>query len=126
MFKQLKLPFLGPKKPKASNSSSDENDPDEEARKSETGSLWTRVKAIDRWRSTTVQIFDFDKDIQQDLGTAKARHHIQNESGKCLFDPDEFAHRGVDYSLSKHQLPESETNSCIELATNIRRTFEVD
>ena len=41
MFKQLKLPFFGSKKPKSSNSSSDEYDPDEEARKSESSSMWT-------------------------------------------------------------------------------------
>ena len=106
MFKQLKLPFFGSKKPHKDNSSSDEYDPDEEARKSETGSMWTRVKAIDSWKPNTVQIFDFDKDIQQDLGTAKARQHLQNNSGKCFFDPDEFGHKGVDYSLSKHAASE--------------------
>ena len=63
MFKQLKLPFFGSSKQKKGNSSSDEYDPDEEARQSEQSSMWTRVKAIDSWRSNTVQIFDFEKDI---------------------------------------------------------------
>ena len=88
--------------------------------------MWTRVKAIDRWKSNTVQIFDFDKDIQSDLATARARHHLQNESGKCLFDPDEFAHKGVDYSLSKHSASQEEIAFFVEIATKIRKDFELD
>ena len=126
MFKQLKLPFFNSKKPKPDNSSSDEYDPDEEARKSEQGSMWTRVKAIDSWKSNTVQVYDFEKDIQSDLGVAKARHHIQNQSGKCEFDPDDFAHKGVDYSLSNNRPSQREIEGFAELATRIRKNFEVD
>ena len=77
MFKQLKLPFFGANRNKGGSNSSDEYDPDEEARNSETGSLWTRVKAVHAWKASSVTVFDFDKDMQSDLSTSQARHHIQ-------------------------------------------------
>ena len=63
MFKQLKLPFFGANKKKGASDSSDEYDPDKESQKAETGSLWTRVKAVHTWKASSVTVFDFDKDI---------------------------------------------------------------
>ena len=76
-FKQLKLPFQEPSKPRGESSSSDEYLPEDDERKSECGSMWTRVKAVHSWKASSVTVFDFDKDMQSDLSTSQARHHIQ-------------------------------------------------
>ena len=38
-------------------------------------------------KSLTIQAFDLDKDIKADVAVAKARKHIANEKGACIFDP---------------------------------------
>ena len=101
MLKQLTLPFSGTRRQRAEAESSDEYEPEDEHRKSEVSSLWTRVKPVDTWKATTPTVFDFEKDIAQDLSTAKARHHLIGQTGRCLFDPDEFGLKGFDCSLSK-------------------------
>ena len=76
MFKQLRLPFARGRKQQSQADSSDEYQPEDDERKSEPSSLWTRVKAVDTWKSTTVTVFDFEKDAKSDLTTSQARHHI--------------------------------------------------
>ena len=102
MFKQLKLPFLRSHKQARPNSSSDEYEPEDEARRSEPSSMWTRVRSVDAWQPGTVVVYDIAKDIQQDLSTTRARSHIQGQKSRCLFDPDEYGFKGVDYSQEKH------------------------
>ena len=126
MFKQLKLPFTGGRKQQSQADSSDEYQPEDDERKSEPSSLWTRVKAVDTWKSTTVTVFDFEKDAKSDLTTSQARHHIQGQSGKCLFDPDEYGFKGVDYSMSTHRLTDENLRWYGRLASKVRKQFDID
>ena len=71
-------------------------------------------------------VFDFEKDAKSDLTTSQARHHIQGQSGKCLFDPDEYGFKGVDYSMSSHRLTDENLRWYGQLASKVRKQFDID
>ena len=70
---------------------------DEEIRKSEVNSQWTRVKSLRVMKQLAVQAYDLDKDIRADLSVVKARQHIAGNKGVCIFDPKEHDGRHQNY-----------------------------
>ena len=69
----------------------------EEIRKSEVGSMWTRVKNIAAMKTLAIHLYDLDKDITADTALTKVRKHIQGNKGSCIFDPQEYSGRNQNY-----------------------------
>jgi len=77
-------------------------------------------------KQLTPQLFDIDKDLQSDKQTTIARAHLTGSHGQVLFHPDDFNDRGYDFSLDKHRLSQEELSVYGEMATHIRKRFELD
>ena len=98
----------------------------EEIRKSEVGSMWTRVKSVTAMKSLAIHLYDLDKDITADIAVTRARKHISGDKGSCIFDPKEFDGKLQSFQLNKYTLPDNELRAFAEMATKVRKKFEVD
>ena len=65
-------------------------------------------------------------DIQSDKSMFSARQHISNEKGVAYFVPDDYKKKNFDFSLEKNRLSDDELLVYGEMATDIRRHFEVN
>ena len=126
MYRQLTLPFSWLQARPAAQQSDDEFDPSEGSRRSGATSMWTRVRSMASIKTGAVHVYEFEKDMAADAAQLAIRNHIAGDGGHCLFDPDEFPHKGFDYSLDKHEISEAEAQCLAELATRGRRRFELD
>ena len=126
MFKQQRLTDKFIKVDRGDSSSlSDLSDPEQPGKQVKV-TQWTRVKAVHVMKQLTPQLFDIAKDLESDKSTTIARAHISGGLGQVLFHPDDFNGKGYDFSLEKHKLSQEELSIYGEMATKIRKRFELD
>jgi hypothetical protein len=115
-------------KAKKQDSSSDDSEPSQDGapQQNPTKSAWTRVKSLQMMKTPGIQLYDLDKDIQQDLVLAQARGHIASQKGQVIWDPEDYNRKTYNWYLDQHALTEGELLAFGELATTARRRFELD
>ena len=89
-------------------------------------SEWTRVKAIHSMKTTNIQLFDLRKDVQADNIGNQVKGHLGAHTSTVVFDPDSYNKKQYNWSLEHHRLNQDELKTYGEMATTIRKRFELD
>lgn len=125
MFRQQKLTDKFVKVERDSSYESDFSDPEQSVSQGAV-TQWTRVKAVHSMQQLTPLLYDINKDLESDKSTNIARAHLGGSLGLVLFHPDDYNDKGYDFSLQKHQLSQEELKVYGEMATQVRKRFELD
>ena len=88
-------------------------------------SEWTRVKAIHSMKTTNIQLFDLRKDVQVDSVGNQIKGHLSTHTSTVVFDPDSYNKKQYNWSLEHHRLSPAELQTYAEMATTIRKRFEL-
>lgn len=88
-------------------------------------SEWTRVKAIHSMKTTNIQLFDLRKDIMADNIGNQVKGHLGAHTSTVVFDPDSYNKKQYNWSLEHHRLSPAELQAYAEMATTIRKRFEL-
>ena len=89
-------------------------------------SEWTRVKAIHSMKTTNIQLFDLRKDIMADNIGNQVKGHLGAHTSTVVFDPDSYNKKQYNWSLEHHRLSLAELQAYGEMATTVRKRFELD
>ena len=116
--------FVGQKRGSDSSSSPGDYDSDLDKKKGKAG-MWSRVKTRDQFNAKRIVVFDLEQDLKKLRKDKLFSELVEENKDQILFDPDTHPYEEQLYDLEQNQLPAEELISYGELASELRRNFEL-